>query len=1569
MKNKTIIAMLLILALAVAMFTVVGCQEAAQLVLGNDGIVAVEKNATVSLGVSHTGELKSGQEITYGVIFGAEFVTLEGGSVKGVNEGSALVSVTLDDQKLYVQVNVNDTALDEARKGAVTSVESLGFTTSAQVNALDDEYLNQMKAEYAGMLLFYSQAVESCKSEADIEKTLDMAEAGLNALSQKYEAQAQMIGNIEGTTLAVTDFVLPGTEDVYTALVNEYINVYGLAVKKAAYISEVLSASTAADAIIKYNSFTASVDGLKATVNERLLIKKTQIEYEALVEKLNVAEADYASLWQDYNNAVAGGNYDLIENLKEQVEAQSALLNSLRQAYALVSQQLAGYTTFDGVNIVFASKTVYYNDNKFSCDTNGNLVAMNYQVEPVIQCGAGVACTYTVSVLVGGNWIAVCEDGVWTWDATTTAAICNAGFYNFRLNFTLSGKDDEGNDVTSVGTYDATLTILKATFATPIWPELEYTSYGVYTKLKTINFADGTGLAGEGENLFGTFRWYDDERYIAPINYGYAVELLPLDKYIGNFNIVRQIVRVPTAKIYFSLKVGNGSKDYDGATIDTDTLTWTLLGGYYNTTDRNGNPVKVTISTEAFEESRDLYEAFLKEHESDISFVVGACDNNFHGELNVGNKDGIDYGDYEVTVNPAITSTYFAVDVSECVSGVYTIERVTIREVLVQDSKVYDATADQSDFTLYQLSNNDQYFATFTTLKEITDASGNVVGYEEEDVVLVPQFKLYGPIAKGIVDNIDNDTIFITTTGGRLDYPSKNVGSYVYEADDDTGFISAKITDVNGVDRTANYICNYDNNNANTRLIFNADITPRGVYVTGTVFDREYDGTANVYATGLTQTELDRGQTQVLSILNDDNTLALDDAALGAMLAEKAHIAVDINYNDVSGKNIYVNGKYCGATPTDNGKNAGVNKSVLFENTDTISWTLALDDSINKDVDGTYYNNYEYNGDPAYATDTNNNKKVYYVGSIDKALAKTYIDVTDMLAERVYDASTVVYGGNLISDGSGLIYKVANSLVADDIIDVYYNGAINTNVGAATDKNKTLLYGESVTNVLDNATELQNYIDNKSHSMTVPFDDTVFSLQGDSINYDWTGFEFDGYMFIVQAKLTFSGLEFNQRVYDATNIAYVDLGYGNKGLKGINLTTGEIETAVTIYVEGKATEGLYEDVGGVVNATVVIGMNPDTGKLYNAYFNTKDVAYDEFGAYTNKNAYWQDGQWSITLKTGAVISEEELSNYSIGGADLEAKGMITPYSLSLVEFYMGERLYDRTDVAYIDNVNDLNTASAEWGYIDTATGEWVKLDNIGDVAPGGMTAGYMLNQRQSFKFRTGVNANHYAVRDQFEHIVDTATGDKLPDEIYFVVYQDGIYKNCDAGEKEATYTNYEKFGKDANNYILASNFIVKSWNYINAAPITEVSGFIVNKVQNYQTSDANITLDFVLDNLDGTVNYTIIGLLAGDQLALDTKKLGSCEYLAYDADGNLVSAHTVNVEWDAVANKWKLIDGMDAYIVRFNTVGFSEVYDSLGNIITKRENYDVGGATIFGVGYIYPAGEDLGTMGDDIKAR
>ncbi|MEG2085698.1 MAG: YDG domain-containing protein [Clostridia bacterium] len=574
-------------------------------------------------------------------------------------------------------------------------------------------------------------------------------------------------------------------------------------------------------------------------------------------------------------------------------------------------------------------------------------------------------------IKVDGCEVEYSTDNGTTWNVMGNG-LKNAGNYDLRVIV-----ESVINEKTIKSCAYASMTILKGTLPTPIWPHAENAEYVVYTKLKDIKLVGG--VAGEGspndpENLWGSrdlgwFRWLLEERELDPMNFGgYSVELVPYlyddngnkviedGKYVidENFNILRQTIKVGIKKAYVEIAPLQGQwKNYDGKTA-----------------------TGIKYGIRVFEDKAMTNEINLSTKLEEYIRL------NIEGEFAIydGLVAAVNVGDWVITQGTKAAKDGALFDLSfnnlndnkeEIKYQIIPLTLSAVNNLTVE--KIYDGTKSAPDtnykFTDYVLTGLD----------------------ENKNIITIDMH-----IAEDELSALVENATFYDKKAGK-----NKVVSYNY----------ANITFKENGNDLKNYVLQKDaDGNVNVAITITGTIHERPITrLTGRIESRVYNGTDIADFTK--------------EIKNSQQINVQDVGADGKLIDAEQLIE---NVKDILNDDISIlllsDGKFIGANNT--GKNVGVNKNVLFNNgvqedgTVIASWELSGEDK----------DNYVYVGALTDA-DPNKAEKIAYLGDITKLMANGNVSITGMEATKEYNGNAIVLTSEIKKNDDGTFYAV---IVFDD---------------------------------------------------------------------------------------------------------------------------------------------------------------------------------------------------------------------------------------------------------------------------------------------------------------------------------------------------------------------------------------------------------------------------------------------------------------------------------------------------------------------------------------------------------
>lgn len=629
------------------------------------------------------------------------------------------------------------------------------------------------------------------------------------------------------------------------------------------------------------------------------------------------------------------------------------------------------------------------------------------------------------------------------------------------------------------------------------------------------------------------------------------------------------------------------------------------------------------------------------------------------------------------------------------------------------------------------------------------------------------------------VQIVTSDVLKAYITGAI--YDNKNVGT-----DKAVTFDSTNVEFFEDGEALRNYIVDAEtyNNISVLGIITKRPITT----LTGRIETRDYDGTDIARY-------LDEDKTQRLIMVQGV------DALTGDLIDSDYDInTIDYLMDDELSIELLADGKYFGDDNVGTrGKDVGVNKSILFNNSSAVtSWQLIGADA----------GNYEYVGS---LTDVDSNKadKVTYYGDIVKIIAEGNLVLSGLEAVKEYDATDVC------SDLDGKVDLVRNSDGTIKTTLEFGTLAVDTIRGDVISIVDVVADGKYTED--DYTTGASNVGDHK-----VAFDITAFTLGGDAINYDWTDYVVKGIGTITPITVNFDTTalaQLNERTYDATNIATALEKANEGGLRNFNIIGDGILTGVkfTNLLDG---EEFYIRI-----------RTDENGEFYNGEFADKNVE-------ASKVALWKAGTWELVEIPG---NAGKIENYIFDTVDMPAIGDIIQKRITTVKFNIESRVYDATDVAYIEDLIGTDTLDAD--------------NNITETLIDSVAANLVIEEM--------------------------CAGDSLS----VIIKGDGTYtagKNASA-EKEALYTAWDIVGDDANNYRFSA-----STEPYETTPTTTVQG--IGAITQKMIDKITVTNFVVTKKYDGTsrANFaqlndaikaktaTIVfeGMFEGDELSIEITAFG-----------------------------------------------------------------------------------------------
>lgn len=1296
MNKKIVVALLTAIVLVVTVVALVGCNTPATISLNGDGTVSVEVGNKVAVPVTVTGELQDSQVINFTLVQGSEVVSLnrETMEITGLKEGYAIILVELDGNELLTQVMVKDTAgaeaYTEALEAAVKQIEEYPVPEVVAEYG-DSEYVTALKAEYESYKSNWVALINKADTASEIDNIRALAVEGLNTYA------STMSSKVEGLiTVAGLDFSADIPE--YAGLDPELLNK---AITSENY--QLITNKTDGTFYTEAEELIKSAESPSDVLNAMSIIMSKYNETVRLV----VVDVMFEQIGLDYE----AGDSDLLDKLED---LEDKLTDADKELYKQISEAIETIKLMQQVELLNIAGGTYVYDGTYHTFSNLSDCTITYSVDGIdyVDIGEGIK---------------------------------NAGNYSIKATKNISivyGEETLEIECVAYGN----LTIMKATLPTPIWPTVSAEGVVIYTKLKDIPLIGG--VPGEGSpyddpHLFGgrvngIFRWYEEEREVDPVNFGYAMEFVPVvcdadgqpiigedGNYIfdNNYHILRQIIEVPVKDAYVVVTPVEGQwKNYDGTTATDIKYEFVV---YTDSTKTE----QVTLTDKLRDYiTKNLTGALVLEDDPATPEVEPAKDSGHwyieQGTLDVvpGAKLVLEYS------NPGIT---------------YEIRPLVIAGVdsLVVE-KVYDATVNVPD--------KDYEFVDYY----LTDSEGNPVekveGVELRAYITGAEFEDKN-VGENKIVNIASADVTITENGGAL-------RNYVVTPET---YENIKIT---------------------------GTITVRPItLLTGRIEARAYDGTDIAYY----ETE---DKTQRLMMVQGV------DLATGELIDAEFDITTLANLmdDDVS-INLLGNGRYVGDDNVGTrGKDVGINKSILFNNSsDVTTWELIGEDA----------HNYEYVGALA-DVDPNKAEKVTYYGDIYKLIAEGNVELAGLEAIKQYDGNDICYINNLITNEDGTI-KCTLTFTESSVTTIR-NDVITIDQVIANGKYTLDDYVTGVSDVGDHK---------------VAFDISAFNLGGDWLNYDWTGYIVKGIGTITPIVVEFDTTalaELNERTYDATSNAYALPIGGEGGLRNFNIVGEGILTGV------KFTNLLPGD------EFYIRILKDEDGDFYNGQFEDKNVG-------TGKIALWAAGTWELVEIPG---NSGKASNYIFNTVDLPAVGDIIQKRITTVKFSLESRIYDATDVTYIENVYGQRTMNEDGTAI---------LEVLIDF--------------------TNENANLI--------IEEMCAGDDLK----VIIKGDGVYtagKNV-SNEKEAKFELWDIIGEDAHNYRFSAAIepyeTTPTTTVIGIGAVTQKQITAIN-IKNYTVTkayDGTARANFAQLNeaiASGIATVEFEGMFAGDNLSIEITAYG-----------------------------------------------------------------------------------------------
>ncbi len=797
------------------------------------------------------------------------------------------------------------------------------------------------------------------------------------------------------------------------------------------------------------------------------------------------------------------------------------------------------------------------------------------------------------------------EDGSW---GESDIGFKNAGTYDIRVGTKLTL--DEG-DVT-IYAYSS-MTILKGTLPTPVWPTISE-AFVLFAQLKSIdpNEARFGGIAGEGSV-------YDDEGNL----YGSRVlgyfRWLQEDRYVDPDNFGGYSLELVP---YSYDDEGNVIYDENGEPVRDEN--WNILrqlvpvevkpvyvtvvpveGQWKNYDGLTATDIKYDI--EVYEDAAKTIA--VEPSDKLYNYIM----NNLEGSLVLEDVDGapakdagnwlIEQGDLRTSMNAKFYASYEGRGIT------YEIKPLVIESAAVENvQKYYDGTVDSADINK----------ALAVAVVKAYDEEGNLV----ESAL------------------VDGDVITVSIVGAK--YAEKNVHENL--ALDLEG---ATVTYSENGAATKNYVV------TDVVLEIKGSVVARPITaINGRIATRAYDGTDVADYTA------EEVASRVIKIQNVDEAgeLVMSETVLSAfeaMAGDDVHVELKAN------------GTYVGEGNT--GKNVGVNKPIIFNNSEeVVSWELVGDDAMN----------YVYVGG-INDLDPDKAEKIHYVGDITKIKAVDFIQIIDMEATKEYDGTATLLAEQLAKNGDGT-YKATFKFIDREGYEAIVNDELF--VTEVTD-------GED--NIYWDKTEAMSAVG--SWFIKIVDADSHMTIGGaDAGNYDWTDLIAEGTGIITKKTIRFdmSALaEMNDRKYDTTNVAYTLAkdGATDGGLRNFDAETGILSNVNFV--------GLIE--GDAFNIQILTDEN---GNYYDGAFEDKNVA-------TDKIAYWTNNA-ELGVQTWTLVPANDNSNiddYSFENVDLPVKGGITAIRIYTVKFELASRIYNGLSDATMDLISGTYSEDGSVITVDPAT--------------------------------------------------------------------------------------------------------------------------------------------------------------------------------------------------------------------------------------------------------------------------
>lgn len=1061
-------------------------------------------------------------------------------------------------------IEIKDGKKVEAKKAGIALVEVTLLKNEAADSVLSIEILvKNSKAVKAAQDTISGIKLDSALSaNADYSKAFEAAKKEWNAKLAECITDEQLQARTEEAQAAldVLNAFFAKKEDVIEAL-----SVYTLA---------------KANADLAARGYRAEEIEEKLNANEEAL--------QAIVEKWQqaISEADCAAelsiieaaMPNDFNTFVNDievrimisnviGDYDLADGeILEQLQNLSA---SLKEADAELKKQIDNLITtikWQGTVLDQVSKTYTYDGSYHVANSSHPDYTVEYKN-------------------ANGEWE---SNGV---------GFKDAGVYEIRLVNEL--ELSEGT--ITVYAYSS-VTILKGTLPTPIWPHTEKDAYVLYTPLKEIKLVDG--VAGEGSvhdaegNIYGSrvlgyFRWLEEERELDPDNYGaYSVELVPYlyDEHGDivydengtpvrneNWEITRQLIRVNVKPAYVTVVPVEGQwKNYDGTTATNILFDIEVYEDAART-------ILITPSEKLENYIRNNLEGALV-----LEDVAGEPAKDAGNWL-------IERGTLQASMNAKFYVNYEGRGITYEIKPLV-IDSLTIGEI----KKYYDGT---------------------TYVRDIN---------ETLSIIGIKAYDSEGNLVDASI--VDGETIDISVIGAQFE--DKNVGEGKNILLDGATIVYTQ----NGA-ALKNYIVSAD-----VEITFVGTIMARPITVlTGRIADRAYNGTDIADYTTEDATQ------RVIKIQNVDamtGELVNSDAVLNTVITGTEDVYVELK----------ANGRYLGENNT--GKNVGINKSVLFNNSEELTaWVLAGEDAAN----------YVYVGG-LDDSDPDKTDKITYLGNITPLKAADVLKIVEMEASKTYDGKSVLLASELTKNSDGT-YKATFKF-----LDVEGYEAISSDelfVSEVID-NDGNMYWDGV-NPQANVGTWKIKIDDAATSMTIG--------GADAANYDWSDLIAEGTGVINPKTIRFDMnmlAEMNDRAYDTTNIAYAVARGTNGGIRNFDTDTGIL---TNVHFENLVAGDAFD----------IRILKDENNEYYNGLFADKNVE-------SNKLAYWtNDSATGVMTWELVAIGDANVENYSFADVDLPVRGGITAIRIYTVKFALSSRIYDGSDVAAMDLL--IGTVSEDETYV------------------------------------------------------------------------------------------------------------------------------------------------------------------------------------------------------------------------------------------------------------------------------